>query len=176
MPKKRPLSPTSWSLAKHLYEQASQVGAPEREALITAADVDEAVRAEVRSLLAFDLEQSDGGLEPSALLSSAALLDPVPVPDRIGDRLGPWQIVRPLGAGGMGDVFEATRADGSYTGRAALKILKRGLDSAAILQRFSLERQALARLNHPHIATLLDAGLSADGLPYFDSVWRFSCS
>ena len=167
MPKKRPLSPTSWSLAKHLYEQASQVGAPEREALITAADVDEAVRAEVRSLLAFDLEQSDGGLEPSALLSSVALLDPVPVPDRIGDRLGPWQIVRPLGAGGMGDVFEATRADGSYTGRAALKILKRGLDSAAILQRFSLERQALARLNHPHIATLLDAGLSADGLPYF---------
>jgi hypothetical protein len=167
MPNKPPLSPQSWALAKHLYEQASPLNASEREAFIAAAEVDESVRSEVRSLLAFDLEQDAGHTKAAALLDQVASLALPDGSDRIGDRLGPWQIVRPLGAGGMGDVFEATRADGNYIGRAALKILKRGLDSAAILQRFSLERQALARLNHPHIATLLDAGLSADGLPYF---------
>ena len=167
MPNKPPLSPQSWALAKHLYEQASPLNASEREAFIAAAEVDESVRSEVRSLLAFDLEQDAGNTKAAALLDQVATLTLPDESDRIGDRLGPWKIVRPLGAGGMGDVFEATRADGSYTSRAALKILKRGLDSAAILQRFSLERQALARLNHPHIATLLDAGLSADGLPYF---------
>ena len=67
----------------------------------------------------------------------------------------------------MGKVFEARRADGQYDGRAAVKLLKRGMDSAAVLQRFALERQTLARLSHPHIARLLDAGASDDGLPYF---------
>ena len=67
----------------------------------------------------------------------------------------------------MGEVFEARRGDGSYEGRAAVKLLKRGMDSAAVLQRFAQERQALARLSHPHIARLLDAGASEQGLPYF---------
>ncbi|OYU45674.1 MAG: hypothetical protein CFE44_06200, partial [Burkholderiales bacterium PBB4] len=84
-----------------------------------------------------------------------------------GQRLGAWEIVGAIGSGGMGEVFEARRADGSYTGRAAIKLLKRGMDSAAVLQRFALERQALARLNHPHIARLLDAGAAPEGLPYF---------
>ncbi len=84
-----------------------------------------------------------------------------------GQRLGPWEVVRRIGVGGMGEVFEVRRADGQFEGRAAVKLLKRGMDSAAVLQRFALERQALARLNHPHIARLLDAGASAEGLPYF---------
>jgi serine/threonine protein kinase len=167
MPKKPPLSPTSWSLVKRLYEQASQIEAPKRDAFIACAEVDESIRTEVRSLLAFDLGQDTHTSKAPAFLDQVATLELPPFLDRSGDRLGPWKIVCPLGSGGMGDVFEVTRADGSYTGRAALKILKRGLDSAAILQRFALERQALARLNHPHIATLLDAGLSGDGLPYF---------
>jgi hypothetical protein len=72
-----------------------------------------------------------------------------------------------LGSGGMGEVWRARRSDGAYEGRAAVKVLKRGMDSHAVLQRFAQERQALARLNHPHIARLLDAGLSDEGLPYF---------
>ena len=86
---------------------------------------------------------------------------------RTGLRMGAWEIVRAVGVGGMGEVFEAKRADGSFEGRAAVKLLKRGMDSAAVLRRFSQERQALARLSHPHIARLLDAGASAEGLPYF---------
>ena len=59
------------------------------------------------------------------------------------------------------------RADGAYDGQAAIKMLKRGMDSGALLARFAQEQRALARLNHPHIARLFDAGLTADGLPYF---------
>ena len=75
--------------------------------------------------------------------------------------------VGPLGAGGMAEVMRARRADGAWEGEAAVKVLKRGMDSATVLARFALEQRALARLNHPHIAHLLDAGRSADGLPYF---------
>ncbi|GAP35060.1 serine/threonine-protein kinase [Piscinibacter sakaiensis] len=87
--------------------------------------------------------------------------------DRVGERFGPWEAVRRLGAGGMGEVYAARRVDGQYEGRAAVKLIKRGMDSAAVLERFAQERQALARLNHPNIARLIDAGLSRDGRPYF---------
>ena len=86
---------------------------------------------------------------------------------RIGQRLGPWRITRLLGSGGMGEVFEASRDDGRFQGQAAVKLLKRGMDSQAVLARFAQEQQALARLSHPHIARLLDAGLTDDGLPFF---------
>ena len=93
--------------------------------------------------------------------------DDAPATARTGQRIGEWKIVRPLGSGGMGEVFEARRADGSFEGRAAIKLLKRGMDSAAVLQRLAQERQALARLNHPHIARLFDAGATDEGPPYF---------
>ena len=86
---------------------------------------------------------------------------------RTGLRLGPWQLGAELGTGGMGEVFRAQRADGAYDAAAAVKILKRGMDSASVLARFAQEQRALARLNHPHIARLFDAGLTPDGLPYF---------
>ncbi len=84
-----------------------------------------------------------------------------------GPVLGSWRLGPKLGTGGMGDVFHAERADGAYTGEAAVKILKRGMDSATVLARFRQEQQLLARLDHPNIARLLDAGLTPDGLPYF---------
>ena len=167
MPSRPPLTASSWALAKDLYEQASGLQGAEQQAFLDAAQVQEPVRAEVRSLLAYDLEQGALGLQNPGFLSQTAALDLPEDAERTGERLGPWQILRPLGSGGMGDVFEAQRADGSYQGRAAIKLLKRGLDSVAILHRFAQERQALARMNHPNIATLLDAGLSADGLPFF---------
>jgi serine/threonine protein kinase len=152
-----------WLAAKALYAAASELpDAAAREAWLAAADVDDAVRAEARSLLAHDPERRDSdflGLPAALHLATAAA--------RTGQRLGPWEIVRVLGSGGMGEVFEVRRADGSYEGRAAAKLLPPGMDNAAVLQRFAQERQALARLNHAHIATLLDAGLSGDGLPFF---------
>ena len=167
----RPLTPKAahWAQVRELFAQARERGPVDGEAWLRAQAVAPAVLAEVLSLLAHAPGASvDETADP--LLSGPGL----PGPDtgelaspHIGARLGGWQITRRLGSGGMGEVFEARRADGSYEGRAAVKLLKRGMDSSAVLQRFALERQALARLSHPNIAGLLDAGASEDGLPYF---------
>jgi serine/threonine protein kinase/TolB-like protein/Flp pilus assembly protein TadD len=88
-------------------------------------------------------------------------------PPRGGQRVGAYIIVRELGRGGMGTVFLAERADGQFEKQVAIKILNRGADTAEILRRFREERQILAKLDHPNIARLLDAGTTDDGLPYF---------
>ena len=86
---------------------------------------------------------------------------------RPGDRIGPWRLIEEIGRGGMGVVWLAERADGQFEQRAALKLIKRGMDSEAVQARFLRERQILARLQHPHIAHLLDGGIAEDGRPYF---------
>src|SRR5262245_60664538 len=88
-------------------------------------------------------------------------------PQRGGERVGAYVIVRELGHGGMGTVFLAERADGQFEKQVAIKILNRGADTDEVLRRFRIERQILARLDHPNIARLLDAGTTDDGLPYF---------
>jgi serine/threonine protein kinase len=84
-----------------------------------------------------------------------------------GRRIGAYRIVRELGRGGMGTVYLAERADGAFEKQVAIKILKRGTDTDDVLLRFAAERHILARLEHPNIARLLDAGTTDDGLPYF---------
>jgi protein kinase/serine/threonine-protein kinase len=100
---------------------------------------------------------------------------------QVGKRVGAYEIVREIGRGGMGTVYLATRADGQFQKEVAIKLLKRGTDTDEVLRRFSAERHILARLDHPNIARLLDAGTSDDGLPYFvmeyiagEPVTRFS--
>jgi len=83
-----------------------------------------------------------------------------------GTRLGPWRVERLIGRGGMGEVYEAQRADGTFELRAAVKLLKRGLDTVAVVGRFNRERRILAQLDHPNIAHVLDAGVAADGRPF----------
>ncbi|MBL8305458.1 MAG: serine/threonine protein kinase, partial [Rubrivivax sp.] len=155
--------PARWTLVKTAFDAALALPAAEREAFIATSALDEAGREELRSLLAHYVEATGG----EDFLSAPAIAEEAAASARVGQRLGAWAVVRSLGSGGMGEVFEARRADGHYEGRAAVKLLKRGMDSAAVLERFARERQALARLVHPHIAALLDAGASAEGLPYF---------
>ena len=83
-----------------------------------------------------------------------------------GSRLGPYQLERLLGEGGMGQVWLASRADGLYERRVALKLLRPGLAGTSLRQRFDRERDILARFAHPFIARLLDAGIARDGQPY----------
>jgi eukaryotic-like serine/threonine-protein kinase len=85
--------------------------------------------------------------------------------DRLGRRIGPWQVGAEIGAGGMGSVHRAERVDGAYTATVAIKFL-RGFPHREALLRFARERQALARLKHPHIAALIDGGSTDDGQPY----------
>ncbi len=133
----------------------------------------------MRELLAqHEAEERHGG----AFLAAPALLQLPPDVDRHGQRLGPWELTLRLGAGGMGEVWEARRADGAYEARVAVKVLRGGPESPALLEHFAQEQRLLARLNHPHIARLLDAGHTADGHPYFvleavqGSRWDAACS
>lgn len=85
----------------------------------------------------------------------------------IGRRLGAYRIVREVAQGGMGTVYEALRADEEFRKRAAIKVVKRGMDTDFVLRRFRKERRILAALDHPNIASLFDGGTTDDGLPYF---------
>jgi serine/threonine protein kinase len=90
-----------------------------------------------------------------------------PPPDLAGQRFGPYQIVREIGRGGMGTVYLAGRADDQFKKRVALKILRGGFNTHEVLSRFRHERQILATLDHPNIASLLDGGSTPSGEPYF---------
>ena len=127
---------------------------------------DPMLAAEVRALLLADDAPNpllDGELacEVAGIRAQDAA-DPVPA-----GTTGPWQLLRPLGEGGMGVVWLAERTDGAYEQQVAVKLLKRGMDTEAILRRFLQERRILARLNHPNIVRLVDGGMSADGRPYY---------
>jgi len=87
-------------------------------------------------------------------------------PDRCGERLGPYRLLRQLGRGGMATVYLAERADGQWEQQVAVKVIRRGLDTDDVVRRFRAERQILSSLHHPHIARLLDGGTTDDGLPF----------
>lgn len=156
--------PPDWTLVRALFDAVADLPSSERDARLADAARDGAFGdetvAEVRSLLA----HAD---DVDAFLSAPAARPRAVPADRAGEVLGPWRLTALLGSGGMGDVWHAERDDGAWAGEAAVKVLKRGMDTEAVLARFAQEQQALARLNHPHIARLLDAGRTPDGLPYF---------
>ncbi|MCI0459723.1 MAG: serine/threonine protein kinase [Gemmataceae bacterium] len=89
-----------------------------------------------------------------------------PTGEGVGSRVGPYTLVRPLGEGGMGTVWLAEQTH-PVRRSVALKLVRPGLDSQAIMARFEAERQALALMDHPHIAKVFDAGTTASGRPYF---------
>jgi eukaryotic-like serine/threonine-protein kinase len=118
-----------------------------------------AVLAEVESLL-HAAHASAGFLDAPARLPAEDLVQDA----AIGTRLGAWNITRLIGRGGMGDVYEALRAEGDFEQRVAIKLLQR--EAAAQLERFQVERQILARLEHPGIARLYDGGVTGDRRPF----------
>jgi eukaryotic-like serine/threonine-protein kinase len=120
---------------------------------------DPAVLAEVLSLL--HAAHASGGFLDEAARPPA---DDVVQDAAIGVRLGAWTITRLIGRGGMGEVYEATRADGDFEQRVAIKLLQR--EAAAQLERFQAERQILARLEHTGIARLYDGGITSDRRPF----------
>lgn len=143
---------------------------PEAERTRFLADAcgdDAALYDEVSSLLAA-LERhvrSGDASVPSVVAEQVAAL----VVDRaslIGTRIGAYELVRLIGEGGMGAVFEGVRADDQYRKRVALKFLRRGVEGDLAIRRFKYERQILANLGHANIAALLDGGVTEDGQPY----------
>ena len=102
---------------------------------------------------------------PAARLSPLVPEEGDLLPEATPERIGPFRIVRAIGAGGMGQVFLAERADGQFDQRVALKLIRH--PAPGLVRRFLEERRILATLEHPRIARLIDGGLTDDGLPYF---------
>src|SRR5262245_16802531 len=88
------------------------------------------------------------------------------VTQRQGDSIGPYKLLQQIGEGGMGTVYMAEQTE-PVQRKVALKLIKPGMDSRQVISRFEAERQALALMDHPHIAKVLDAGTTDAGLPYF---------
>ncbi len=152
-----------WDQAQRLFLAAADL-APAEQALFLnkyCAD-DRELRAEVESLILADTGSAE--YIASAVESEASRLFESQFRN---DRLGPYRILRQLGRGGMGAVFLATRDDEQYQKQVAIKVVKRGMDTAEVLERFRHERQILANLDHPFIARLYDGGTTVDGLPFF---------
>src|SRR5262249_20416438 len=103
---------------------------------------------------------------PAALASSAGpTVGPVPA-EGAGARIGPYKLLQEIGQGGMGTVWMAEQTT-PVKRPVALKVIKAGMDSRQVLARFDAERQALALMDHPNIAKVLDAGATEQGRPYF---------
>ena len=140
------------------FERLRALPPERREAALAALPLGEDERATLRRLLDADTD-ADDPLARALGAGAARLAAPR------DDRLGPYRLLRELGAGGMGTVFLAERVDGGFEQRVAIKLL-RGFPTADGLRRLRQERQILAGLDHPHIARLLDGGETADGQPW----------
>ncbi len=145
-----------WERVKEEFEQARDAPAEYRCRMLARVD-DAEIREELEGLFrAYD--ESQEFLENPAILARPAF--------RFGRRLGSYSLVRQVGEGGMGVVYEAVRADGEFEHRVAIKVVKTWLTGEQNIARFRAERQILARLDHPNIARLLDGGTTPDGLPF----------
>ncbi|MEM9996487.1 MAG: serine/threonine-protein kinase, partial [Bacteroidota bacterium] len=161
-----------WNRLYALFEEACAL--PEAERLPYLRDAcgdDTALFDEAAALVAADTDTHgllDGGALDAVTGDALALLGDLSLE---GTQVGPYHLVRLLGTGGMGDVYLAERASpdeqAQFEQQVALKLVKPGMDSRQVLRRFQQERQILARLQHPHIARLLDGGVTERGQPYF---------
>jgi eukaryotic-like serine/threonine-protein kinase len=155
--------PERWRLLETIFYKASDMEPGDRSTFLEQACVgDPGLRREVDALLA-SADQTLG-LSESASEAARELTADAELPGRL---IGPWRIIRAIGDGGMGKVYLAQRADAAYEQKVAIKLMRAdfGGDHDMLL-RFRVERQILAKLNHPNIARLLDGGVSAEGLPY----------
>src|SRR5262245_13399978 len=120
---------------------------------------DEALRLRVERLL-------QRHQEPGSLLDAQPATVDAPPRERPGAAVGPYKLLEQIGEGGFGCVFMAEQTR-PVRRKVALKILKPGMDTRQVVARFEAERQALAIMDHPHIARVFDGGATASGRPYF---------
>ncbi len=157
---------------RELFLSALEHDAAERTAFLDAAcGGDNALRQRVDELLA-EQEQVGSFLETPAAatsLSTIRLTDTaltVSVTEKPGDRIGRYKLLEKIGEGGCGVVYMAEQEE-PVRRRVALKVIKLGMDTKSVIARFEAERQALAMMDHPNIAKVLDAGATETGRPYF---------
>lgn len=156
-----------WQDLKRIFHAASALESEERTRLLDReCGAEGKLRQEVESLLAhLDTVEAEGGFLDQSVVELAA---EITAEDDLApeSRLGPWKIFEELGRGGMGTVYLARRDDRRFEQEVAVKVVKRGMDTREILRRFRREQHLLARMKHPRIARIYDAGSTADGRPY----------
>ena len=151
-----------WSRVTELFEQATERPDTEREAWLAAVCDDDGIRAEVTAMLAAYDTEPEFLEQPT---DAAGAMEEAVADALVGRRLGAYRLVRQIGRGGMGVVYEAQRDDQEFDRRAAVKVLP-VWRSASFGERFRFERRVLAGLDHPGIARLIDAGTTPDGVTY----------
>ena len=163
------MTPTAerYSRLQELFDTVLDLPPDERAAhLEKQCGADAALRQEVEALLRADAQTTSFG-EQSPFAIPEDLFSEEIEEQVTGRRFGVYQVIREIGRGGLGAVYLAARVDDEYRKEVAIKLIRRGLDTDDILQRFRTERQILAQLDHPNIARLIDGGTTDDGLPYF---------
>jgi non-specific serine/threonine protein kinase/serine/threonine-protein kinase len=161
------MTPERWKQIRTVFEEAELLDSSERvQFLDQACASDSELRQEVESLLQAQSQAGSDFMGRPAADLVQPLSNGAATASRIGRRAGPYQIVSEIGHGGMGEVYRAVRIDGQFDQQVAIKLVRVGLGSAFIVERFLHERQILATLNHPNIARLLDGGATEDGVPY----------
>src|SRR5271166_5530412 len=154
---------SEWDRIQSIFLQAIDRRPEERSAFLDGVcegDLD--IRREVESLLAHDDSASDAQIAGALQDTTQSLLDSE---ENIGP-LGPWRVIKAIGRGGMGRVYLAARDDDQFRKLVAVKLVKRGMDTSDLLDRFRRERQILAQLDHPYISRLIDGGSTSQGQPY----------
>lgn len=152
----------AWHHLEELFNEAVELPPSTRAAFLRRIEISEpALAAELRSLLE-SAATADEAVERAV---GDALVNYTSDKELPFLTLGPYRLLKEIGRGGMGAVYLAEREQ-HYQQKVAIKIVKRGMDSDFILDRFRHERQILARLNHPYIAHMLDGGITPDGRPY----------
>ncbi|MFY2763978.1 protein kinase domain-containing protein [Arenimonas sp. MALMAid1274] len=155
--------PLHWPQVEALFDAAWELPDAERRAWILAQPASEAVRRAACDLLDAAIASErflDAEADAGTTDTDATTVDRLAP----GDRAGAWRVLRNLGRGGMGEVYEVERADGQFTQRAALKVITRA--DARAWDGFNHERQILAHLDHPGIARLIDGSLLEGGTPF----------
>jgi serine/threonine protein kinase len=163
-----------WKKVEQLYEAAMAVAADKRADFLGRVCPDDSeLRGEVQSLLAQNADSFLEGSPLSAIQTTRTIGGPAEpgstsvAPGLSARRIGPYELTREIGHGGMGSVYLAVRTDGVYSKPVAVKLLRAGTGGADRIERFRQERKVLASIDHPNVAQLLDGGETADGLPYY---------
>lgn len=152
----RAIDRSRWPALSPLLDELLDLPQAERPARLAAIGADDAERAaDLQALLA-----REASLDAQGFMAGPALPPP---PGLAGQTLGAYTLERELGRGGMGQVWLARRTDGRYDGQVAIKLLQSGLLGHGDAARFEREGRILARLDQPHIARLIDAGVGGDG-------------
>jgi serine/threonine protein kinase len=154
-----------WSLIEEIFQGAlDRPFAERKQYLAEACRNDPALLREIESLLAND-DDAESVLR-SLVADNVKEMTESSIASDLGSQVGPYLLVRELDSGGMGVVYLAVRSDDHYFQIVAIKMIRKGLETADLVQRFRVERQILATLNHPNIGAILDGGETRDGRPY----------